>query len=41
MPKLANWTAVLNMKDEVMNKSVEDLDKEIIEIMIGLGAKEI
>jgi hypothetical protein len=29
------------MKDEVMNKSVEDLDKEIIEIMIGLGAKEI
>jgi len=41
MPKLANWTAVMNMKDEVMNKSVKDLDKEIIEIMIGLGAKEI
>ncbi|WP_373005216.1 hypothetical protein [Sulfurimonas sp.] len=41
MPKLANWTAVLNMKDEVMNKSVEDLDKEIIKIMISLGAKEI
>jgi uncharacterized protein (DUF302 family) len=41
MPMLANWTAVLNMKDKVMNKSVEDLDKEIIEIMISLGAKEI
>jgi uncharacterized protein (DUF302 family) len=41
MPKLANWTAVMNMKDEVMNKSVEDLDKEIIKIMISLGAKEV
>ena len=41
MPKLANWTAVMNMKDDVMNKSVEDLDKEIIKIMISLGAKEI
>lgn len=41
MPTLANWTAVLNMKDEVMNKSADNLDKEIIKIMIGLGAKEI
>ncbi len=41
MPKLANWTAVLNMKDKVMNQSVEDLDKEIIKIMKDLGAKEI
>lgn len=41
MPKLANWTAVLNMKDKVMNKSVEDLDEEITGIMIDLGAKEI
>jgi hypothetical protein len=29
------------MKDEVMNKSADNLDKEIIKIMIGLGAKEI
>ena len=41
MPMLSNWTSVLNIKDEVMNKSVVDLDKEIIEIMISLGAKEI
>jgi len=41
MPRLANWTAVLNIKDAVMQKSVIDLDKEITTIMIGLGAKEI
>ena len=41
MPKLANWTAIMNIKDDVMNKSVEDLDKEIIEIMISLGAKKL
>ncbi len=41
MPKLANWVSVLSIKDSVMNKSVEDLDIEIIEIMKSLGAKEI
>ncbi len=41
MPKLANWVSVLNIKDETMKNSAFDLDKEIIEIMKGLGAKEI
>ena len=41
MPKLANWVAVLNIKDAAMKKSVVDLDKEITEIMKSLGAKEI
>ena len=41
MPMLSNWTAVMNLQDAVMNKSVEDLDKEIIKIMLSLGAKEI
>ena len=41
MPKLANWVSVLDIKDAAMKKSVADLDKEIIEIMKGLGAKEI
>ena len=41
MPRLANWVSVLNMQDATMKKSVEDLDKEIISIMLGLGAKEI
>ncbi len=39
MPKLSNWVAVLDMKDETMKKSAYDLDKEIISIMEGLGAK--
>lgn len=41
MPLLDNWLSVLNIKDEVMKKSVTDLDKEIIDIMISLGAKKI
>ena len=41
MPRLANWTSVMNLKDSAMKKSVEDLDKEITKIMISLGAKEI
>jgi uncharacterized protein (DUF302 family) len=41
MPKLANWVSVLNIKDAAMKKSALDLDKEIISIMKGLGAKEI
>ena len=39
MPKLDNWTAVLNLDDEKMKRSVVDLDNEIISIMEGLGAK--
>jgi uncharacterized protein (DUF302 family) len=41
MPKLENWTSVVGIKDAKMNKSINDLDKEITSIMIGLGAKEI
>ena len=41
MPKLSNWISVLGIKNEVMNKSVYALDKEIIDIMTGLGAKKI
>ena len=41
MPKLANWVSVLNIKDAAMVKSVVDLDKEIIQIMLDLGAKKI
>jgi len=41
MPKLANWVSVLNIKDATMKKSALELDKEIISIMKGLGAKEI
>jgi uncharacterized protein (DUF302 family) len=41
MPRLANWSAVLNIKDAAMLKSIEDLDEEITSIMIELGAKEI
>ena len=41
MPMLSNWVSVLNIKNKAMIKSVEDLDKEIIKIMINLDAKEI
>lgn len=41
MPRLANWTSVLNIEDAAMKKSIEDLDVEITKIMIGLGAKEL
>jgi len=41
MPRLSNWVAVLNIKNEVMKKDVDDLDAEIISIMKELGAKEI
>ncbi|MBU0720700.1 hypothetical protein KJ877_05115 [bacterium] len=41
MPRLANWVSVLNIKDAAMQKSVTDLDKEIVGIMLSLGAKEI
>ncbi|MCF6329990.1 MAG: hypothetical protein L3I99_00405 [Sulfurimonas sp.] len=41
MPKLSNWIAVMNIKDEAMKKSIEELDIEIVSIMKELGAKEI
>jgi uncharacterized protein (DUF302 family) len=41
MPRLANWVSVLNIEDKTMQKSVTDLDTEITQIMISLGAKEI
>ena len=41
MPRLSNWVAVMNIKDEAMIKSVDVLDDEIVSIMKGLGAKEI
>ena len=41
MPRLSNWVAVMNIKDEIMIKSANDLDAEIISIMKELGAREI
>lgn len=41
MPRLSNWISVMNIKDEVMSKSVNELDAEIVSIMKSLGAKEI
>jgi len=41
MPRLENWIAVMGIKDPKMVDSIHALDKEITEIMIGLGAKEL
>jgi len=41
MPKLANWSSVLEFKDQAKINMVNDLDAEIIEIMLSLGAKKI
>ncbi|MEA3492032.1 MAG: hypothetical protein U9R27_09055 [Campylobacterota bacterium] len=41
MPRLANWAATLGIKDKNRLSLVEQLDKEIPEIMISLGAKEV
>ncbi len=41
MPTLANWTAVLNIKDPVKQEWVKKIDAEIISIMKAMGAKEI
>ena len=40
MPRLENWIAVMGLKDPKMVNSIRGLDKEITDIMIGLGAKE-
>ncbi|MEE8589483.1 MAG: hypothetical protein V3S80_09090 [Sulfurimonadaceae bacterium] len=39
MPKLENWIAVMSIKDKKMVDAIHTLDKEIVGIMEGLGAK--
>jgi len=39
MPKLENWISVMNIKDKKMIGDIHTLDKEIVGIMKGLGAK--
>jgi len=39
MPKLENWISVMNIKDSKKVKAIHALDKEIIGLMNGLGAK--
>ncbi len=41
MPRLSTWNSVMDMKDKKMVDSLYALDKEITQIMIELGAKEI
>lgn len=41
MPRLETWNAVMGIKDQKMIDSIKELDKEIISIMVELGAKEI
>ncbi len=41
MPRLANWAATLGIKDENKLALVAQLDKEIPELMVSLGAKEV
>jgi len=41
MPTLANWTAIMNIKDPVKQEWVKKIDAEIISIMKAMGAKEI
>jgi hypothetical protein len=41
MPTMFDWTAIMNLKDETMVKSVNDLNAEITDVMLSLGAKEI
>ena len=39
MPKLENWISVMNIKDKKKIDAIHTLDKEIVGIMEGLGAK--
>jgi len=39
MPKLENWISVMNVKNKKMVDAIHTLDKEIVAIMEGLGAK--
>jgi len=41
MPRLSNWTAVMNLKDNNKKEWVKRIDSEIISIMKEMGAKEI
>ncbi len=41
MPKLENWIAVMGIKDKKMVDAIHTLDKEIVGIMEGLGAKSL
>ncbi len=41
MPTLSTWGALLGVKDEAKWKVINKLDKEIPEIMMSLGAKEV
>ena len=41
MPRLANWAAALGIEDEKRLQLVHQLDKEIPQIMISLGAREV
>ncbi len=41
MPTLNTWGKVLGIKDETKQKVIDKLDKEIPEIMMSLGAKEV
>lgn len=41
MPKLENWIAVMGVKDPKKVDAIHTLDKEIVGIMEGLGAKSI
>ena len=40
MPTLENWIAVMGIKDPVKIKAINDLDKEIVQIMKDLGGIE-
>jgi uncharacterized protein (DUF302 family) len=41
MPTLQNWKTVLGIKDAKKLKFIDKIDKEIIDIMLELGAKKI
>ena len=41
MPTLQNWIEVMGIKDAKKVKEIQGIDKEIIKIMNGLGAKSI
>ena len=41
MPTMFDWTAIMNLEDKTMVKSVNDLNEEITNVMLSLGAKQI
>jgi uncharacterized protein (DUF302 family) len=41
MPRLANWAAMVNITDKKRLDFIKQLDTEIPQIMVGLGAKEV